>query len=111
MFSGKKKHSGGNVQREKFASSAHDMGKDKGEKKLDTPTDPMSGDTAEEPKTEITHHMDGTHSVMHHDGEESGPHGSIDEAMDAVKMKHGGMSMMSPEAREGPDGADMQGLY
>lgn len=111
MFSGKKpQHKGGNVQREKFGEKTHgmmeSMGKAKPEAKMDTPTDDMSG--SEEPTTSITHHMDGTHSVMHHDGEMTGPHGHITEATDAINAKHGGGGSMP---MGGEDGAGLEGLY
>lgn len=49
----------------------------------------------DEPKAEggahstIHHHEDGTHSVEHSDGEKSGPHAHLHEAMAHVAAKHG----------------------
>lgn len=37
----------------------------------------------------IHHHEDGTHSVEHSDGEKSGPHAHLHEAMAHVAKKHG----------------------
>ena len=48
----------------------------------------VAGDST---RTIINHNDDGTHSVMHHDGEETGPHMDIAEALEAVQAKHGMM--------------------
>lgn len=47
-------------------------------------------DQGDSTRTIITHNDDGTHSVMHHDGEETGPHMDMQEALDAIHAKHGG---------------------
>lgn len=39
-------------------------------------------------QTTITHHKDGTHSVQHHDGTETGPHDHLHEAFAHISMKH-----------------------
>ncbi len=39
-------------------------------------------------KTTIMHHPDGKHSVEHSDGESSGPHDQLHEAMAHISMKH-----------------------
>ncbi len=51
-------------------------------------------------RTVINHNDDGTHSVMHHDGEETGPHMDIQEVLDAINAKHGG-DMGQPPADDG----------
>jgi hypothetical protein len=64
--------------------------------------DPMPGGANEHDiggdssRTIITHGDDGTHSVMHHDGEESGPHMDLEEALEMIRAKHG--SRMEPAA-------------
>ncbi len=45
-------------------------------------------DGAEGEHTVITHHPDGKHSVEHSDGEQSGPHEHLHEALAHVSMKH-----------------------
>lgn len=45
--------------------------------------EPMDGE-----KTTITHHPDGKHSVEHADGEKTGPHEHLHEAMAHISMKH-----------------------
>lgn len=45
----------------------------------------MGGDSTQ---TVITHHGDGTHSVEHHDGEQSGPHEHLHEAFAHISAKH-----------------------
>lgn len=58
-------------------------------------SDPMPGGADESDlngdstRTVITHNDDGTHSVMHHDGEETGPHDLIEDAMEVIRAKHG----------------------
>lgn len=47
------------------------------------------GEDMDSTQTVIHHHPDGTHTVDHHDGEKTGPHHSIHEAMQHVKAKHG----------------------
>lgn len=49
---------------------------------------PMEGGGGEH--STIHHHEDGTHSVEHSDGEKSGPHAHLHEAMAHVAAKHGG---------------------
>lgn len=48
--------------------------------------EPMGGGGAH---STIQHHEDGTHSVEHSDGEKSGPHAHLHEAMAHVAAKHG----------------------
>jgi len=57
--------------------------------------DPMGGKdeqevTGDSTRTILSHNDDGSHSVMHHDGEETGPHDTIEDALDAIHQKHGG---------------------
>lgn len=70
MFSGKapekKFSSGGNKQREGFTKSVSEM-KPPSEKGASMRPEKGGGSG----KTEITHNPDGSHSVMHHDGEKS----------------------------------------
>lgn len=47
----------------------------------------MGGDST---RTMIDHNDDGSHSVQHADGEVSGPHDSIEEALAMIAAKHGG---------------------
>ena len=47
----------------------------------------MAGDST---RTIISHNDDGTHSVMHHDGEAGEPKDSLEEALEEIRMKHGG---------------------
>jgi len=58
------------------------------------PEDRAGGDgtyaNADGEHSTIHHHGDGTHSVEHSDGEKSGPHGHLHEAMAHVAKKHGG---------------------
>lgn len=63
---------------------------------MKAPAPKMAGaHEAEEPKADggehstIHHHEDGTHSVEHSDGEKSGPHAHLHEAMAHVAAKHG----------------------
>lgn len=58
--------------------------------------DPMQGKdeqemTGDSTRTIINHNDDGSHSVMHADGEETGPHDGIEEALDMIHQKHGGL--------------------
>lgn len=48
----------------------------------------MGGDST---RTMITHGDDGSHTVDHADGEQTGPHDTIEDALDAIHQKHGGM--------------------
>ena len=47
-------------------------------------------------RTMISHHGDGSHSVQHDDGEETGPHETIEDALAAVMAKKGGGMMQHP---------------
>jgi hypothetical protein len=51
-------------------------------------------------RTIITHGSDGSHMVDHADGEQTGPHGDIEEALDHIRMKHG-MQKEPGEPRHG----------
>lgn len=92
FMDGKKKQSGGNVQREKFGSSGGG-GSNKAVPEPKIKSDIGIGDSpmddGDEPTTTITHHADGTHSVMHADGDMS-DHPSIEDAMAGIHAKHGG---------------------
>lgn len=46
----------------------------------------IGGDSS---RTIITHGGDGSHMVDHADGDQTGPHGDIEEALDHIRMKHG----------------------
>ncbi len=50
-------------------------------------------DMGDSTRTMISHNGDGTHSVMHDDGEETGPHDTIEDALAAVAAKKGGGMM------------------
>ncbi len=57
--------------------------------------DPMKGSDetdigGDSTRTMIDHNDDGSHSVQHADGEQTGPHDSIDEALAMIAAKHGG---------------------
>jgi len=57
--------------------------------------DPMKGNDetdigGDSTRTILSHNDDGSHSVMHADGEETGPHDTIEDALDAIHQKHGG---------------------
>ena len=47
----------------------------------------MGGDST---RTMISHNDDGSHMVDHADGEQTGPHDTIEDALDAIHQKHGG---------------------
>jgi len=69
--------------------------------------DPMGGKdeqevTGDSTRTILSHNDDGSHSVMHHDGEETGPHDSIEEALEMIAAKHGaGMQHASAAPHHG----------
>ena len=50
-------------------------------------------DMGDSTRTMISHNGDGTHSVQHDDGEETGPHETIEDALAAVMAKKGGGGM------------------
>jgi hypothetical protein len=84
MLDGKPKmKSGGNVQREKFASGGG--GKDRTDPKVKGPAPEKAGGEA---TTEITHHGDGTHTAVHSDGETS-EHPSMGHLAMHMHAKHG----------------------
>lgn len=89
FMDGKKKQSGGNVQREKFGGSSNKAVPEKHEVKGAVGVGDSPMDDGDEPTTTITHHADGTHSVMHADGDMS-DHPSIEDAMAGIHAKHGG---------------------
>lgn len=92
FMDGKKKQSGGNVQREKFGYHAGGGGKAMPEDRKvkgdvgvgDSPTDNGDGAT-----TTITHHGDGTHSVEHADGEKT-DHPTTGHMLMTMHAKHTG---------------------
>ena len=92
FMDGKKKQSGGNVQREKFGSHAGGKAMPEDTKvkgAVGVGDTPMNDGDGDEPTTTITHQADGTHSVMHADGDMS-DHPTIEDAMAGIHAKHGG---------------------
>lgn len=61
--------------------------------------DPMGGKNEQDvagdsTRTIINHNDDGSHSVDHADGEQTGPHDTIEDALDVIHAKHGGQPPM-----------------
>ena len=90
FMDGKKKQSGGNVQREKFGGGSNKaVPEPKTKSDIGVGDTPMNDGDGDEPTTTITHHADGSHSVMHADGDMS-DHPTIEDAMAGIHAKHGG---------------------
>jgi hypothetical protein len=109
LMDGKKKDysSGGNTQRQKFNSEVSGLSskKAKPETKAHAGEEPGTGEGGG--ITTITHHGDGTHSVMHHDGETT-EHPSTGHMLMGLHAKHemgGGGHMHSHGGMEGAEGS------
>ncbi len=68
--------------------------------------DPMGGKSEQDiggdsTRTMISHNDDGSHSVDHADGEQTGPHDSIEEALEMIMQKHGGGMHQSAAPQHG----------
>ncbi len=68
--------------------------------------DPMGGKSEQEvsgdsTRTIVNHNDDGSHSIDHADGEQTGPHDSIEEALEMILAKHGGGMQQSAAPQHG----------
>ena len=68
--------------------------------------DPMGGKdeqevTGDSTRTIVSHNDDGSHSIQHADGEQTGPHDSIEEALEMILAKHGGGMQHSAAPQHG----------
>lgn len=109
LMDGKKKDysSGGNTQRQKFNSEVSGLSSKKAKPETKAHAGGLPPEDGEGSKTTITHHEDGSHSVMHHDGEET-HHPSTGHMLMGMHAKHemgGGGHMHAHGGMEGAEGS------
>lgn len=98
---------------DKFPPKSPNMHKQSGEGAQGV-GDPMGGKAetdigGDSTRTTIMHNDDGSHSVMHHDGEETGPHDTIEDALDVINAKHGMTPRMQEKGEPAHHGMPMHG--